>query len=71
MLTDICKKYTKFYIRLCAEEFLNKKYNRLIVPKYLPKRSGDIKESVCNNNKIKELLNIHEFTNFEEGLNTL
>ncbi len=52
-------------------EFLNKKYNRLIVPKYLPKRSGDIKESVCNNNKIKELLNIHEFTNFEEGLNTL
>lgn len=52
-------------------EFLNKKYNRLIVPKYLPKRSGDIKESVCNNNKIKELLNIREFTNFEEGLNTL
>ena len=52
-------------------EFLNKKYNRLIVPKYLPKRSGDIKESVCNNSKIKELLNIHEFTNFEEGLNTL
>ena len=52
-------------------KFLNKKYNQLIVPKYLPKRSGDIKESVCNNSKIKELLNIHEFTNFEEGLNTL
>lgn len=34
-------------------KFLNKKYNQLIVPKYLPKRSGDIKESVCNNSKIR------------------
>lgn len=35
-------------------KFLNTKYNRSITPNYLPSRDGDIKESVCNNDKIKK-----------------
>lgn len=49
-------------------KFLNTKYNRSITPNYLPSRDGDIKESVCNNDKIKKTLDIIEFISFEKGL---
>ncbi|MGM0520409.1 MAG: NAD-dependent epimerase/dehydratase family protein, partial [Campylobacterota bacterium] len=52
-------------------EFLNKKYNRTLSPTHLPSRDGDIKESVCDNSKVKKILDIKEFVKFEEGLATL
>ena len=38
-------------------EVLNIKYDKSIEAKYLSQRDGDIKESVCKNDKLKELLN--------------
>ena len=47
---------------------LNVKYLKNIEPKYLKGRSGDIKESICENSKIKKYLGLNEFTNFDEGI---
>ena len=45
---------------------MNMKYNRNIKANYLEERDGDIKESICDNSKIKKLLNITEFKRFEK-----
>jgi len=45
---------------------MNIKYNRNIKANYLEERDGDIKESICDNSKIKKLLNITEFKRFEK-----
>jgi UDP-glucose 4-epimerase len=50
---------------------IKNKYKSKINPKYLKARDGDIKESICNNSKIKKFLNINEFKNFKEGINEL
>ena len=47
---------------------LNIKYSKNIEPKYLKGRSGDIKESICENSKIKKYLGLNEFTNFDDGI---
>lgn len=47
---------------------LNKKYNKNFTPKYLEVRSGDIKESICDNNKFKKMLKIEQLVKFEEGI---
>jgi len=49
-------------------QFLNKKYNKSIEPKYLPSRDGDIKESIADNNKLKKILKIEELVYFKEGI---
>ena len=46
----------------------NKKYNKTIKAKYLTNRDGDIKESVCDNTKIKKVLEINEFVKFNDGV---
>lgn len=47
---------------------LNKKYSKTMIANYLPSRQGDIKESLCDNNKLKNILKIKNFTKFEEGI---
>ncbi|RXK00092.1 UDP-glucose 4-epimerase [Arcobacter sp. CECT 8986] len=47
---------------------LNEKYNKKIKVKYFNSRDGDIKESVCENYKIKRVLNIATFIKFENGV---
>ena len=49
-------------------EVLNKKYDKNIQSKYLKQRVGDIKESVCKNDKLKKVLDIDSFVKFEEGV---
>lgn len=49
-------------------EILNKKYYKNIEAKYLSQRDGDIKESVCKNDKLKRILDIDNFVKFEEGV---
>lgn len=49
-------------------EFLNKKYNKSIEPKYLPQRDGDIKESICDNRKLQKILKIDNMLKFKEGV---
>ena len=47
---------------------MNKKYAKNYKANYLATRDGDIKESICDNNKIKQILNINNFIKFEEGI---
>jgi len=47
---------------------MNKKYNKNFKSNYLDARKGDIKESICDNKRIKEILGIEEFSKFEEEL---
>jgi len=47
---------------------MNKKYNKNLQANYLPARDGDIKESVCDNSKIKDILCMTEFYKFEKGV---
>ena len=47
---------------------LNKKYSKNIKVNYLPFRQGDIKESICDNSKIKQFLELEKFVKFEEGI---
>lgn len=49
-------------------EVLNIKYDKNIEAKYLSQRDGDIKESVCKNDKLKRVLDIDNFVKFEEGV---
>lgn len=50
---------------------MQKKYNINSKVNYLEARDGDIKESICDNKKVKNVLNIQEFIKFEEGVNIL
>jgi len=49
-------------------DFMNKKYHKKYKAYYMDARVGDILESICDNSKIKNLLNINEFRKFEEGI---
>lgn len=44
---------------------MNKKYNKCVNPNYLDAREGDIKESICDNTKIKKILKIENFKKFD------
>lgn len=52
-------------------EVLNKKYDKNIKATYLNQRDGDIKESICDNKKIKNILKINVFKQFHEGITKL
>ena len=47
---------------------LNHKYSKNIKANYLQARNGDIKESICDNKKIKQFLEFESFISFEEGI---
>ena len=47
---------------------MNNKYNKNLKANYLEARSGDIKESICDNSKIKSLLKMKEFKKFNEEI---
>lgn len=47
---------------------LNDKYSKSIKPNYFQARNGDIKESICDNLKIKKFLEFQTFVKFEEGI---
>ena len=47
---------------------LNHKYSKNIKVNYLQPRNGDIKESICDNSKIKNFLKFETFVKFEEGI---
>ncbi len=49
-------------------DIMNKKYNKNLNPQYLNSRNGDIKESVCDNSKVKQFLNIDSFLIFNEQI---
>ncbi len=49
-------------------ETVKEKYKIDISPKFCEARNGDIRESVCRNSKIEEILGISEFTKFEDGI---
>lgn len=49
-------------------EVLNIKYDKNIEAKYLSQRDGDIKESVCKNDKLKRVLDIDNFIKLEDGV---
>lgn len=44
------------------------KHNKKFDPIYLESRNGDIKESLCDNKKVKDMLNITTFHNIEEAI---
>lgn len=50
---------------------LNQKYQNNVPPLYLPKRSGDITESVSDNTKIQQILGMSHFIPFDEGVKKL
>lgn len=45
---------------------IGEKYNTTLKPLYEPSRNGDIQESLCDNTKLKSILNIKELKKFEE-----
>lgn len=47
---------------------LNHKYSKNINANYSQSRNGDIKESICDNKKIKQFLEFESFISFEEGI---
>lgn len=47
-------------------EMINKKYHKKFKPNYLDSRDGDIKESICDNNKMKNKLEIKNYKMFKE-----
>ena len=48
--------------------FMNKKYNKSFNAQYIKAREGDILESICDNSKIKNVLEIKSFKKFEKGV---
>lgn len=50
---------------------LNHKYSKNIKVNYLHPRNGDIKESICDNKKIKKYLEINEFVEFNQEIKKL
>jgi len=49
-------------------KYMNSKYNKSFNPIFLKPRKGDIKESLCDNKKIKDILGIENFVMFREGI---
>ena len=49
-------------------DLLNKKYDKSFKQNYLDVRVADIKESVCDNSKIKKVLRLENFTKFKDGI---
>jgi UDP-glucose 4-epimerase len=47
---------------------LNEKYSKNVKSNYLQARNGDIKESICDNTKIKQFLGFESFISFEKGI---
>ena len=47
---------------------MNKKYGKSFKANYLAQRDGDIKESICDNSKIKDILDISKFYKFYEKI---
>ena len=52
-------------------KYMNTKYDKNIKSNYLKARKGDIRESICNNEKIKRLLKIDKFSKLREKINKL
>ena len=50
---------------------MNVKYDRNIKANYLDGRDGDIKESICDNSKIKKILKLDKFKKFEKEILSL
>ena len=50
---------------------MNEKYSENIKANYLKKRNGDIKKSICDNNKIVSIFKIKEFKELKEGIISL
>lgn len=50
---------------------MNTKYNTKFKANYLDGRDGDIRESICNNSKIKKILKLKKFKFFKEEIITL
>ena len=50
---------------------MNKKYNKNFKANYLESRDGDIRESICNNSKIRNILNINKFIDFNAAIKTM
>ena len=48
--------------------FMNKKYKKSFNAQYIKAREGDILESICDNSKIKNVLEIKSFKKFEKGV---
>ena len=46
-------------------------YNHNKTPQYLPKRNGDIKDSILSNKKAMEIFSVSNFTSLENGLEKL
>ena len=47
---------------------ISNKYNKNIEPNFVKARNGDIRESLCNNQKIKDVLGFTDFTKFQNGI---
>lgn len=47
---------------------MNKKHHKSFKAKYKPARDGDIVESICDNSKIKKVLDIENFKEFKEEI---
>jgi UDP-glucose 4-epimerase len=47
---------------------MNKKYSKVIEPSFLSPREGDIKESICDNSKIKNVLHIGYLDKFDKRI---
>ncbi len=50
---------------------INKKYDKNYKANYLDGRDGDIRESICDNSKIKKILKIEKFKKFDEEIISL
>jgi UDP-glucose 4-epimerase len=62
------RQYRDFIYVNDLVDMLNIKYAKDIKSIYLEIRTGDIKESISNNSKIKEKLKINNFIDFKEGI---
>ena len=63
---NIATSHSISLLDLLAE--INKQLGKDIKPKFAEERTGDIKHSLADINKAKELLNYKVFVDFEEGL---
>ncbi len=52
-------------------EILSKKFSTKPKVIYETERKGDIKESICDNTKLKKVLKLDDFVGFDEGINKL
>ena len=52
-------------------ELISKKHGQKVEIRYLPPKDGDIKESVCDNTKLAEMLKVGNLIDFKEGIDLL